>query len=858
MGHRRLLTSFVAAAALVGGAVPALAAPSPKPSLTSSARRQIDANHRFSARKQLTAPADRSEEGGSEVLEAGAQWSEARTSPGVQVPGQALADAAAQAGRLPVSGGTWSQVTSGTYNNDAPGFDDPVWSNFGAGWGLVSGRTTALAADGGWIYAGFADGGVWASRDRGRHWQPGFQNEVTASIGALWVNPADHSLWVGTGEANTNSDSYAGQGVWRSTDHGRTFAKVGGTELQNALTFKITASDRYVYAATSRGLWRRGRTASPATAWQLVLKPDPNPTGSPDQTSFITDVAVRPGTGGQQVVAVLGWRGGSQFNGFYVSGKSGDAGSFTRLAPQGLDNTDIGRTSLAYTPNGDTLYAVIQSPKALNNGPVAPAQSTILKGVFVSRGGDPNGPWTQVADAKTLADSGSQMGGFPSTFEPGLQSWYNEYLQVDPKDPKHVYLGLEEIYETRDGGQTWHAVGPYWNFVNQCFTPPGPQRCPFTTHPDQHTATVNTDGTLYVGNDGGVWSRPTSLATVAGWQNLNADLHTLQYYYAEPGTDPKGGTAFWGGMQDNGTGLLPARSSLMVSPFGGDGGDVLVDPANSDRAAVEYVDASIAITTNGGRSDGVTPSFRLVSPACEWNPNMPGCDPSPRFITPLEHDTGDLNHWITGGRFVWETTKGFDTVCQDATCDWKPVFDAGDGSSVTAVEANHGVSYAGWCGPCNPLDGNGAGFVSGMATNFGGTWHKINAPNLPNRYVAAITTDPANPAHVYAVYSGFSKHYIPDAGTGHVFESTNGGATWTDISGNLPDLPGDDLVVWQGHLVLATDDLVYVADARTPTKWSVLGRGLPHSVAADLSVFPSGGSLLVATHGRGMWRISSL
>ncbi len=477
MRRRRLIVSLVSLIMLAAGTDAVLAAPSPAPSQPVSAKRQFAANHRLRVNDRRISAADKDAESGSEVLEGSAQWSEARTSPGVQVPGAALAAADAQAGALPVRGGAWSQVTTGTYNNDAPGYADPVWSNFGAGWGLVSGRSTALATDGRWLYAGFADGGVWTSHDGGRHWRPAFQDQVTASIGALWVDPSDHSLWVGTGEANTSSDSYAGQGIWRSTDHGDTFQRVGGTELQNDLTFSVTASDRYVFAATSRGLWRRGRHDSRTTPWRLVLKPDPNPTNSPYQTSFITDVAIRPGSSGQNVLAVVGWRGGSDYNGFYLSTGSGAAGSFTRIAPQGLDNSDIGRTSLAYTPKGDALYAVIQSPKYTNEGPPAPAQSTALKGVYVSANGDPNGPWTLVADSAKLARSGSAL-SFPSTYEPGIQTWYDEYIKVDPSDPKHLYLGLEEIFESRDGGQTWHAIGPYWNLVPQCYTPPGPDRCP--------------------------------------------------------------------------------------------------------------------------------------------------------------------------------------------------------------------------------------------------------------------------------------------------------------------------------------------------------------------------------------------
>ena len=853
MRHRSLVVVLAAATSLIAGALPGVAAGPPQ---SRSAQRQFAADHRLQVHQRATAADD--DGGGDDALEGSAEFSAARSAPGLVVPGAALASASDQAAKLPATGGSWSQVTGGTYDNDAPGYADPVWSNFGAGWGLVSGRSTAMATDGAWLYAGFADGGVWVSHDRGAHWRPEFQHEVTESIGALWVDPRDHSLWVGTGEANTSSDSYSGQGVYRSTDHGATFRRVGGAELQNALVFTVTASDRYIFAATSRGLWRRdrgGRGGGGSAAWTLVLKPDPNPTNSPYETSFITDVAVRPGSHGQSVLAVLGWRGGTTYNGFYLSSRSGAAGSFQRISPAGLDNSDIGRTSLSYTPKGDALYAVIQSPDYYNEGPPAPAQSTSLKGVYVSASGNPLGPWTQIADAAKLGASGSAL-TFPSTYEPGIQSWYDQYIRVDPRDPKHVYLGLEEIFETRDGGATWHAIGPYWNLVPQCYTAPGPDKCPFTTHPDQHGITVSDNGTLYVGNDGGVWSRPTTLGTVAGWRDLNTNLHTLQYYYAETGRDPKGGTGIWGGMQDNGTGFLPGTSSAMVSPFGGDGGDDLVDPANSDRAAVEYTDASIAVTTDGGRSDGVTPAFRLISPACEWDPTLVGCDPSPRFTTPFEHDTANVNHWITGGEYVWESQKGFDTTCAGTTRDWKAVYDTGVGSSVTAVESNHGVGYAGWCGPCNPTAADGTGFSSGLATDYGGTWHKITAPNLPNRYVSAYQR-PGEPGPCLAVFNGYSRQWIPGGGVGHVFESTNGGATWTDITGNLPDLPGNDLVIWKGHLVLATDHQVYVADARRPAHWSRLGTGLPSSVAIDLSVYPSGNSLLLATHGRGLWKIST-
>src|SRR5207244_3923606 len=107
-------------------------------------------------------------------------------------------------------GGAWSEVTNKKYDSDAHGYRDPVFSNSGGGAGLVSGRVTALAADGATLYMGSAGGGVWKTTDRGSTWTPLTDDAPTLSTGALAVNPADRSLWVGTGEANTNADSYAG------------------------------------------------------------------------------------------------------------------------------------------------------------------------------------------------------------------------------------------------------------------------------------------------------------------------------------------------------------------------------------------------------------------------------------------------------------------------------------------------------------------------------------------------------------------------------------------------------------------------------------------------------------------------
>src|SRR5205085_2826864 len=128
-------------------------------------------------------------------------------------------------------------------------------------------------------------------------------------------------------------------------------------------------------------------------------------------------------------------------------------------------------------------------------------------------------------------------------------------------------------------------------------------------------------------------------------------------------------------------------------------------------------------------------------------------DPNARFIAPFRLDSTNKNHLVAGGQYVWESNKGFDTECNASGCDWKPVFNQGAGRTTTALNTVGNTIYAAWCGPCNPNMSTGVGFKSGIATNYGGSWHNLSVP-LTTRYPAAVTVDPANRGHAYVVYSG--------------------------------------------------------------------------------------------------------
>jgi photosystem II stability/assembly factor-like uncharacterized protein len=300
--------------------------------------------------------------------------------------------------------------------------------------------------------------------------------------------------------------------------------------------------------------------------------------------------------------------------------------------------------------------------------------------------------------------------------------------------------------------------------------------------------------------------------------------------------------------------------------FGGDGGYTLVDPSNSQNVITEYTGLTALKSTDGGEN------WHLVTPA----------DPNPRFIAPIDMDRTDPKHLVSGGALVWTTDAGVAgvTAGTGASTDWTSIFDvrtalgATAASQVTALDAVTvgGTQHvaAAWCGPCNGSFPDGVGFRAGivMLSNSGGTWHvtaqqcsgsaACPAGGLPNRYISGVKIDSANPGHGYVSLSGFSRKWMigpEDPGVGHVFQTTTGGSTWSDVSGNLPDIPMDDIVYSGGQLVVGTDVGVFVSSDNGGS-WSRLGTNLPNVVIGQLTIDPNG-ALVAATHGRGVWTLAA-
>jgi len=800
-----------------------------------------------------------------EEAEQADQYAEARTSPGIVAPG-AYGAAYDDLVDLPHTKGSWSDLTRLPYDSDDPRYRD-INSNSSGGAGKVTGRVTGLAADRhGYVYAGSANGGVFRSRTGGGHWTNISDGLPALSTGDLQLDGRGR-LWYATGEANTSATSFLGTGVYVLADPRKgSFSpsgRVGGDELEstsiNALRF---AGDK-VWAATTEGVWSHS-TKTLKGHWKLEFAPNPDylPGGSKASDpsapykNITSDIAIDPKDPGKVVLAV-GWRGGDTYNGFYA--KSG--GSWQRLTGLGDlpgNAEDVGNVTFARSADGSRYYAIDQSPEQTAENP-----DSGLEGIFVSKSGSPTGPWTKIAEYKQLRDSGSALTG--AGYQPGIQAWYDQFLTVDPKNPDHVYAGLEEVFETKDGGKSWSVPGPYWNFGFPCWSiDPTKQTgdCHQTVHADQHSVAIGSDGGapyVIVGDDGGTFRRPLNGSADASghatdWTSLNdGTMDALQYYSVGVGVDPsKRGLAITGGLQDNGQSELRPGDRVMGSNFGGDGGDTITDPANGCNIAQEYVYLAVSVTNNCAVNDGswVTDPSKATTYSVAPPDNATG---EARFIAPLNADIKDPKVWVAGGRHVWINTKGY---AIRSGSEWFGAFDLGAGHTATAVASSGGKVYAAWCGPCN-----NQGFTRGIAVgNADGTgWHQLSLPvdgTVPNRYFSGLAIDPANSDHVLLAVNGFSRKWTegPGAGVGHLFETRDGGVTWKDVSGNLPDVPANSVALLKGGTIALGTDLGVLVRLPGSASWKVAGGNLPTTAVLQLRVGPDG-RLYAATHGRGIWAI---
>ena len=385
------------------------------------------------------------------------------------------------------------------------------------------------------------------------------------------------------------------------------------------------------------------------------------------------------------------------------------------------------------------------------------------------------------------------------------QCWYDMYLMVDPADQEKVFMGGLSLYRSTNGAATFSEVGG-------------------SIHVDQHAMAIDrlNPNVIYAGNDGGVYK---SVDGGTSWTTLNNDISVTQFY---PGisvhpTDPLKAI---GGTQDNGT-VQYNGSASWANVIGGDGG----------YTAINHLDASSwwGETQWGPNSGFSGPRRRDSQVGGGFSLKLNGIDVSDRgqFIPPLVMDPVNPRVLYFGTFRLYRTRDNGDS--------WTPIsgdLSGGGTSSANAISAigipraDTAMIYAG------TADGR-----LQVSNNYGTSF--TLASGTPSRVVKDFAFDPADPQIAWATFSGF--------GTGHVYRTTNRGVTWTDVSGNLPNIPVNAItyIFPTNELVVGTDVGLY-RSSDGGANWSPWV-GIPNVAVFDLVYNPNTGQLVAATHGRGMF-----
>ena len=834
----------------------------------------------------------------------------------------ALASASASVSNGDVS---WTPYGTGTLIVNDPRYG----SVNGDGYVFNSGRIDSFDYDPVHkrLFASHGTGGIWMSSDLGGHWVSIGDTLPSQTVGSVaWSSAGGGTVIVASGDPSFGGGDYAGLGAFWSNDLGVTWHNATGVP-DGVLGFKATvdhAHPEIVYLALSKGLFRStdaGRSyVNVALPTSQACAGVTDVSGPCQFANFVTDVAVKePGgstseTGGQ-VLAAVGYRAGAKLladgtvsspgNGLYRS-DDGTPGSFTKLVvatantllPNGFATQErTGRValgpSIGAAQNHNYIYALVQDAVLFNGGfptidlpeslanalGTNPLNSTLFNGLYVSP--DFGTTWTRMADTTEIADNPATNSALVATgaatqYSPGVQSYYNLWVRPDPTlndtngVPTRLAFGLEEVWTNvlnvaqngtlQVGPSDYEVVGAYRTSTSAATAVSGGT----TTHPDQHAGLwiPDDDGsggvTLAVGNDGGAYAQHIAAGArlvQSGWGNgTDAGFNTLLPYGIAVANDG----VVWFGLQDNGSGKVDTDGKYYET-YGGDGFYVAVDPANSKTAWEEYTMADIRYTLDGGQT---------------WTGNAPTLT-SPNFATLFVMDPTDANHLITAGKEVVELTTG-------PTGTWTQVFDLGTN---TAAQGQNNVmssldlvgdsAYVGFCGVCDILNRTQFGFHNGLATNVGGSapgkrgtsagWHFATAAGLPNRYIAAIAIDPADPKTVYVTLGGYANRqwvppgsYLdtnPNIGTGHVFKSTDAGEHFVDITGALPDASATAIKLRHGQLIVGTDVGAFISSDTSGSLWAPLGTGLPNVPISQFQLMSSDDKqLFVATYGRGIYK----
>jgi photosystem II stability/assembly factor-like uncharacterized protein len=677
----------------------------------------------------------------------------------------------------------------------------PLLSEAFTGSPNVSGRVTALAVDptnASVVYAGGADGGVWKTTNGGTSWTPLTDTEVSLAIGSIALDPSNHNIiYAGTGEDNNNLDGYTGAGILKSTDGGTTWTNLPGPFVGPFDSATGGGSIGSLAVHPSNGQILLAGASLPGNDGVFrSIDGGTNWTNVLGGSGFPATGVVFDPTNGNNAFAAIGASQGNSSNGIYGSTDAGVTWS-ALFVP---NTTPAGRITIALAPSTPTtLYAAVANA---TDGSLFALYKTTDSGVT----------WNPLTATPNFCNP---------------QCWYDMALAVAPNNANVIYgAGVYQyatnsqtsVVRSTDGGTTWSLLGGGANGVN--------------VHTDGHAlAFSSTAGIVYVGSDGGVWSTTNVTAATVNWTSLNAGLGLTQFFN-HLSIDPTNVNRGFGGAQDNGpqeyTGSLTWNG---VAPCG-DGGFSAIDPLSPSTVYVTGHGPCVEKSTTGGGLNTYTDVAPTIVPGGQVG-----------FIPPVVLDPSNPLNVYLGANQLYQSTDGAATwtaISPDLTL-------SGGTLSIVAVAPSDSNTI--YTGSNNAIVAVTTNALSGTSSSW------FNISTACPRAVTDLKVDETTSTTAYVTYGGFSG--FSDT-VGHVFKTIDGGTAWTDISGNLPNVPVTSIEIDPdvANTYYVGTDVGAFFTGNGGTTWSVLGTGLPNVGVMSLTLQHATRTLIAGTHGRSAWALS--
>nr|WP_042292069.1 hypothetical protein [Nonlabens ulvanivorans] len=694
------------------------------------------------------------------------------------------------------------------------------------GPGGMSGRVTSIDVvhdNPDIIYAGTASGGLWSSHNGGVTWEPIFEDEVTASIGAVAIQQSNPSvIWVGTGEGNPRNSLNGGYGIYKSLDGGKSWKSMGLEKTRNIHRVIIDPTNPdVVYAAAIGSPWgihpERGvfKTTDGGKTWKKILYTN--------DKSGAADLVMDP-TNPNKLIAAM-WehkrdpwffKSGGEGSGLYMTHDGGE--NWKKITDEdGLPKGELGRIGVAIAPSEpNVIYALVEAKK-----------NALYKST------DGGFKWKKINDKSDI----------------GNRPFYYSEIYVDSQNENRVYSVFTYINVSEDGGKSFKQLMPAYNADNG-------------VHPDHHAWYIHpTNGKFMIdGNDGGLNITRDRGKT---WRFIG-NLPVAQFYHIN--VDNEVPYNVYGGMQDNGSWRGPAyswraqgiRNSYWQEISFGDGFDVVPDPDNSRFG---YSMSQQGFVSRYDWQTGNNYSVR---------PTHPDTDVQLRFNwnAAINMDPFDSATLYFGSQFVHKSTdKGltWKVISPDLTTNdpEKQKQSESGGLTMDATGAENHTTILVIEPSAVERDvlytGSDDGRVH-ITKNGGDSWEDISKglKGLPQgSWITQIKASKTKKGHALLVANDYRRFNFE----AYAYRTTNYGKSWTRIVDN-DDVESYALCIIEhpeenNLMFLGTDDGLYVS-INAGDDWVKYTNGFPTVSVKDLAIQERENDLVIGTFGRAAWVLDDL